>query len=226
MKPRIHKLALGICNCYLIQEESILLVDAGPPRKEKIFLRKLKELSINPKDISLIFITHGHWDHIGSVSAIKRLTESRIAINSRERNCVESSYNPPVHGVSLLGKVSAALISILEPFMKLSSTSVSLVLEDEYSLEAEGISGSLLYTPGHTAGSMSLLLQSGDAFVGDLLMNGFPLRIGPGLPIYAVDLQDVKTSLRLLLDRGAKKIYPSHGDAFEAKILEKFLDNP
>ncbi len=98
------------------------------------------------------------------------------------------------------------------------------MLEDkDLSLESYGISGTLLYTPGHTIGSMSLLLNTGDAFVGDLAMNGLPLRIGPGFPIYAVDIEAVKKSVKLLLERGAKRIYPSHGDSFKAELLKKYL---
>jgi glyoxylase-like metal-dependent hydrolase (beta-lactamase superfamily II) len=66
-------------------------------------------------------------------------------------------------------------------------------------------------------------LDSGEAFVGDLAMNGLPLRLGAGLPRFAEDLGVVKKSWRLLLDRGAKWIYPGHGKLFKAEVLEKLL---
>ena len=54
-------------------------------------------------------------------------------------------------------------------------------------------------------------------------MNGFPLRLGPGLPIFAEDLQKVKGSWDLLLDMGAKNIYPAHGNSFSAEIIQNIL---
>jgi hypothetical protein len=48
-------------------------------------------------------------------------------------------------------------------------------------------------------------LNNGDALAGDLAMNGFPLRLGPGLPMFAEDMKKVRDSLELLLNRGAKK---------------------
>ena len=54
-------------------------------------------------------------------------------------------------------------------------------------------------------------------------MNGFPLRIGPGLPIFAEDLQKVKESWKMLLDKGANMIYPAHGNPFSAEIIRKIL---
>jgi len=81
----------------------------------------------------------------------------------------------------------------------------------------------VLHTPGHTMGSVSVLLETGDAFVGDLAMNGLPLRIGPGMPPLAEDAVAVKDSWRLLLEKGAKRIYPAHGQPFGTEVLERAL---
>ena len=79
----------------------------------------------------------------------------------------------------------------------------------------------MIYTPGHTIGSVSVLLQTGDAFIGDLAMSGFPLRLSPGLPIFAEDINRVKESIKLLLQKGAKTFYPGHGKPFSANFISK-----
>jgi glyoxylase-like metal-dependent hydrolase (beta-lactamase superfamily II) len=79
--------------------------------------------------------------------------------------------------------------------------------------------GEVIHTPGHSPGSVSLLLASGDCFVGDLAMNGLPLRRGPGLPVFADDLERVRRSWRMLLDRGARTVYPAHGRPFDAERI-------
>ena len=43
-------------------------------------------------------------------------------------------------------------------------------------------------------GSVSVLLETGDAFVGDLAMNEFPFSLSPGLPIVAENIEEVKAS--------------------------------
>lgn len=79
--------------------------------------------------------------------------------------------------------------------MKVPVTTVDLPLGDgEMSLADYGIPGRILYTPGHTLESVSILLESGDAFVGDLAMNQFPLRLNPGLPSLAEDMKRVMKS--------------------------------
>lgn len=107
------------------------------------------------------------------------------------------------------------------PLVHIPATNVDLILGDEeFSLGEFGIAGKVIPTPGHSPGSVSILLETGDAFVGDLAMNAFPLRLSPGLPIFAEDLQKVKNSWKLLLDYGAKMIYPAHGSPFTAEKMQ------
>lgn len=101
---------------------------------------------------------------------------------------------------------------------------MDIVLEnEEFSLEEYGISGKVVYTPGHSSGSVSVLLETGEAFVGDMAMNKFPLRLSPGLPIYAENWPSLVNSWQLLLNGGAKTVYPSHGGPFSIDIIKKEL---
>jgi hydroxyacylglutathione hydrolase len=222
LKPEIHKVKLGVCNCYVIREEGTILVDAGPPRQEKRFIRKILGLGIDPEDISLIFITHGHLDHIGSLHGIKALTEAEVAINHREKEVVEQALKPVPKGVTPWGRFLIMLMRLSQKNISYEGTSVDISLDDAvFSLTSYGIDGKMLPTPGHSSGSMSILLESGDAFVGDLFMNGFPMRRGPGVPIFADDIDTVKRSAKSLIDNGAKTIYPGHGEPFNVDILIK-----
>ena len=222
MATEIHTLSMGIVNCYLIREEGAILVDAGLPNQAGAFLRKLGALSIEPAEISLLLITHGHADHTGSVAELRRLTGAPVAMHRRENEWIEEGLSAMPRGVGIWGKFLAAMLRVIAPTMSASPAPVDLELGDEgLSLEPYGIRGSVLHTPGHSPGSVSLLLDSGQAFVGDLVMNGFPMRIGPGLPLFVDDLEAVRKSVRMLLDRGAERIYPAHGRPFAADALAR-----
>lgn len=220
MGAEIHTLSMGIVNCYLIREEGVVLVDTGLPNRAGAFLRELGALSIEPAEISLILLTHGHADHTGSAGELRRLTGAQVAIHHRENEWVEKGLSVRPRGVGAWGKTLAAMLRVISPMMHASPAPVDLVLGDEgLSLEPYGIPGTVLHTPGHSPGSVSLLLDSGQAFVGDLVMNGLPMRFGPGLPLLADDVEVVRQSVRLLLDRGAERIYPAHGRPFAADAL-------
>lgn len=224
MRTEIHRIPLGLSNCYLIREEGAILVDAGFPGKGRELQRGLEELSVAPRDVGLLLATHGHWDHVGSAGEIKEVTGCEIAINRREKEWLERGLKPMPPGITPWGKIFAALLKMYVPFVSFSPVSVDVVLEDsDYSLESYGIHGTVVHTPGHSSGSMSLLLDSGHAFVGCVAVNGLPFRIGPGMPCFGEDIRALRESWRTILDSGAGWIYPAHGRPFEAEILAKLL---
>jgi len=115
-------------------------------------------------------------------------------------------------------------MKVFLPLVHIPATDVNIVLGDgDFPLTEYGIPGKVMYTPGHSIGSVSVLLETGDAFVGDLAMNKFPMRLSPGLPILAEDMQQVRESWKLLLDAGAKTVYPAHGKPFSSDIIRRAL---
>jgi hydroxyacylglutathione hydrolase len=222
---QIYQVKLGVCRCYLIQGEAgMILIDGGSPKKVKAFLAALQKLAVHPAEIKLITITHGHWDHIGSAGVIKNITGAKIAMHREEKEWLENSLKHIPPGVTGWGRGLAGVMAMSLPWIDIAAAEVDIVLENrEFSLSEYGIPGKILPTPGHSRGSVSVLLETGDAFVGDLAMNAFPLCLRPALPIFAEDMQQVRESWKRLLDEGAKTVYPAHGKPFPADVIRKIL---
>lgn len=224
MGINIHPIVLGPDHCYIIREKGTIMVDGGAPRKAREFAESIKKISVRPEDVRLIVITHGHWDHIASAKEIKELTGGKIAMHYREKEWLEKSLKPMPPGVTAWGKILSKMITIYLPMVHIPATQVDVVIGDEgLALEEYGIPGRVIWTPGHSSGSVSILLETGDAFVGDMAMNKFPLSLRPGLPIFAENNDKLKESWRSLLVRGAKMIYPAHGEPFSADIIRQAL---
>jgi hydroxyacylglutathione hydrolase len=224
MTVSIHTVPLGPDNAYIVRGEGALLIDGGAPKKAGRFVAACEKLSLDPADIGLMVITHGHWDHIGSAGEIKEITGARIAMHGHEKDCLEKArvLTPP--GVTVWGKLFVRIMALFLPLIRIPKSKVDVVLGDEErSLVDYGISGSIIPTPGHSKGSVSVLLTTGDAFVGDLAMSGFPLRFSPGLPILAEDMEEVRRSWKRLLAKGARTVYPAHGKPFSADAIRKSL---
>jgi glyoxylase-like metal-dependent hydrolase (beta-lactamase superfamily II) len=215
---------LGNTNCFVLQDKGTILIDAGGPKQAKKFKQELDKASINPEDIKLILITHGHFDHIGSADEIKTMTGAKLAMHEADKENLEKGQARIPPGVTGWGKVLHAILSLFESMIKFPPSTVDIVLGgDEMSLEEYGIPGKVIPTPGHSAGSVTVLLDTGEAFVGDMCMNGLPMRLGPGLPAFAVDLPGLKESWKALLDRGVKTIYQSHGKPVSVEDMRKAL---
>ncbi len=222
MVATIQAIPLGIDNVYVVKDERVILVDGGQPGKFAPFARRLREAGVSTRDIGLIVATHGHWDHIGCLAEMKQHTGAPLAMHAADRSSIERPNPVMPPGVTPWGRfISALLTATVIPWLKIPAATVDVVVPDEgLSLEPYGVGGQILHTPGHTPGSVSIVLDSGDAIVGDLAMNRIPLRLRPGLPIFAEDMEQVKRSIEKLLAAGAKRIYPAHGKPFRADVLK------
>jgi hydroxyacylglutathione hydrolase len=225
MSTQIYPVRFGINRCYLIREEGVIMIDGGPPKKLKAFQKFIGGIPIRPEDIRLIVLTHGDFDHVGSAGEIRSLTGAKIAIHENDRETFEKALHHFPTGTTAWGH---SLRFILNPvttvLFKFPGEKADIVLDNsDYPLHDFGINGRIVYTPGHTSGSVSVLLESGDAFVGCLAHNNLPFRLKPGLPIFADDIEEVKRNWKRVIERGAKTIYPAHGDPFPVEIIKKIL---
>lgn len=189
-------------------------------------MKGLKKISIKPEEIQLIILTHGHVDHAGAAKEVKEFTGSKIAMHHLDKDMLEKGLKTMPPGLTTWGRILHSLLKVLyAPFVHFPVANVDVLMDDGgMSLTEYGIPGKIIHTPGHTPGSISVLLDTGDAFVGCLAMNALPLCTKPSLPIFGDDEQTLKESWKTLLEMGAKTIYPAHGEPFSANLVrEKFL---
>ncbi len=222
----IVPIRVGFITSYLLRGDSLVAVDAGPPGKAEQFARGLAAAGIRPNDVRLVVLTHGHWDHVGCARDVKELTGAKLAIHEADRQCLERSLVLLPPGTTRLGRLFVAILRRLAPRITFPAAPTDVILGDQFSLRAYGIPGQIVHTPGHTPGSVTVLLDSGDALVGDLAMNGLPMRVGPGLPALAEDQAAVVESWRRLLAAGVRRVYPAHGKPFPADVMRAVVGAP
>ena len=70
---------LGHFNIYFIQtDDGYILVDTGMAVNQKQLDEAFSKAGINPQEVKLIVITHGHADHIGNVAYAKELSGADV----------------------------------------------------------------------------------------------------------------------------------------------------
>jgi hydroxyacylglutathione hydrolase len=112
---------------------------------------------------------------------------------------------------------------VMRPLCRFPPVEPGIVISEDFSLEPFGIPGAIIPTPGHTGGSLSVLLSSGQAFVGDLASNYLAFGLGPILPPFSENIQELRRSWHRLLSSGVIIICPSHGKPFKAELLRRKL---
>ena len=182
----IYSIDQGFTNSYIIGSEHKIMIDS--PYNIGDFYRAIERAPFKKNEIELIIVTHGHFDHISTIKEIMENTGAKVAIHRNDSKSLKGSTIPVPAGVSLWGSLSRVMLNaFLTPFVSTLPVDAEVILGDEgLSLYDYGVSGRVLYTPGHTGGSCSVLLDTGEAFVGDLAMNRFPLSFSPTICARAV----------------------------------------
>jgi glyoxylase-like metal-dependent hydrolase (beta-lactamase superfamily II) len=146
-------------NVYLVIDgKELIVIDTGMAGNAKKILKYIQGLGYQPSDVSTIILTHYHMDHAGSVKDLKDQTNAKVAVHSEDAEIVEGKKSPP--------KPKTMLMRAVNSLNKPKPVEVEIVLNDGDKV------GSLtvIFTPGHSPGSIALLDAEKKAlFVGDTL---------------------------------------------------------
>ncbi|HOJ76623.1 MAG TPA: MBL fold metallo-hydrolase [Bacillota bacterium] len=219
MQPvAVVPLNLGVVKAFVIKGERSILVDAGNAGDARKIIQGLTRLKINPQDLSLIIITHSHSDHIGGLAKLKEVTGARVLVHQLDAEALVAGINKDIIPTNFKGDLFKRFI---EERPKIKTVEPDILIDGEHDLQKYGVAGKVIGTPGHTAGSISIVLENGEAIIGDLLMGGLILQRFPSYPYFAYNLDLVKESIKKLQKLDLKKLYPSHGGPFAFHAVKK-----
>jgi len=214
-QQKIVPIFLKYSNVHLIKNGASALVDTGYTGNAEKILEAIKEEG-KPKEAVLIVITHGHLDHIGSLPELRKNLGARIVAHRNAIEALRTGKSVSQKKASILGRLAGSRgLKGWEP------VEPDIIVDGEMDLKDFGIDGSIIPTPGHTDGSISILLESGEALVGDLVVGGMINHKKPSHSLFAEDKEQAAKSVMLLLERGAKVFFGSHGGPFKAEEVRK-----
>lgn len=187
--PNIVNVGYNSTNHYLVESEgTTLLVDCGLPGTLPRLRHAVQRAGTELAAIDYLLVTHFHPDHAGLVQELKQLGLKFIVAD-----------------------LQLPLIPVLARSMKPGSGFVEISTQDSVLttigesrslLQRLRLAGEIIATPGHSADSISLVLDAGAAFTGDL-----------ALPLDAAD-ELTQLSWAKLRASLARTIYPGHGPCY------------
>jgi hydroxyacylglutathione hydrolase len=216
----VFPISLGMVKVFLIKGARSILVDTGIPGKAQAILEGMAGHGVTPDKLDLIVLTHAHPDHIGSLAALKEYTTAKIVVHRAEADVLAGRAQPELRPNSLFGRVFT-LVAKEKPLQP--GIAPDILIDQEFDLNPFGIQGKILHTPGHTSGSLSIVLDHGEIVVGDLVMGGMIRPLTPHYPMFATDVTKVRHSLNMLLAAYPRIIHASHGGPFDPDTIRRRL---
>lgn len=175
-------------NYYILDAKGgKLLVDCGWPGTLPEFTAVLKRKGISIREIKYLLVTHFHPDHAGLTQELKNLGVKLIILESQ---------------VDFITPFAAYFVGKKLPYVEITQNdNITLKFTESRGFLAKiGMNGEIISTPGHSDDSISLLLDEGSAFTGDLhpsFMN--------------IDDTTTRESWTKIHQRKIKRIFPGHG---------------
>ena len=226
---KIYNVGNRVVNTYVYRAQAgYVMVDTGYEHSFSAVVRGLKKRDISLRDIKYVFLTHAHDDHAGFLNELlEKCPQIKVIASGRAIPTLLRGQNSFAGGCSgigafafckfmgLLGKGRHLFPPVEQRYLdRFIEVSPQTAKDTEALLE-----GKILFTPGHTADSISLKI--GDIiFCGDAAMNGIPSF--RRITIWIEDKAQFRTSWDILIAGQAKSIYPAHGHPFDPHDLEKY----
>ena len=152
----------------LVEDDGLVLVDAGSAGSRRLISVGLRKAGYSMDDISIVAVTHYHPDHTGGLNALSKRHSVPVAAHELEAPIIsrEADYPSPFNSRAL-GLFAWPLVRALAD----GGAPVAHRLRDGDALPSAG-GVRVVHTPGHTAGSMSLFVESKKLLiVGDALQH-------------------------------------------------------
>lgn len=216
---RIYQVLQGRCNCFVLaQGNHYLLIDTGREHAWPELRQSLDRLGIDEHGLDALVLTHTHFDHAENAARVKERYHAPLLVHKNEAEYVKRGDTPLPAGTMFFTRWLLKLFrKKLQPHFRYRPVEADMLIEDRYDLRERGFEATLIHTPGHSAGSISLIVEHEIAIVGDAMFGVVPWSI---YPPFADDPRQMIRSWNTLLDTGCSTFLPAHGSPNSRALVQ------
>jgi hydroxyacylglutathione hydrolase len=215
---KISQILSGRSNVFLLTHGKInFLVDTSTARLWKKLQNQLEKAGIN--HIDYLILTHAHFDHAANANRIKVKYGASVIVHQNEADFLSKGINIIPGGTTLLTRFLVNLAGKwFIRIMKYEPCRYDMLADSLLDLKEMGLNAYIMHTPGHTSGSVSVIVEDEIALVGDAMFGVFK---GSVFPPYAENADEMVRSWGKLLQSRCRIFIPSHGTANNRSLVEK-----
>jgi hydroxyacylglutathione hydrolase len=215
---KIIQVLSGRSNVFLLTNGvKNILIDTSSAFMWNTLNKRLIKLNITVVDY--LILTHSHFDHAANSKRIKSNYKASVIIHKNEAANLAAGRNPDTSGTNSVTRLFAGMLS--KPwmaFLNYEPCPYDILVDTRFDLSGFGFNAYILYTPGHTKGSVSIIVDNEIALVGDCMFGVFRSTV---FPPYATDPKEMIGSWGKLLGTECSLFLPSHGSANERSLVQK-----
>ncbi|MBN1144507.1 MAG: MBL fold metallo-hydrolase [Bacteroidales bacterium] len=211
----------GRSNVFVVRNGTKnLLVDTSVSRLRKKLQRRLDRLGV--KTIDYLVLTHAHFDHAANAQRIQEKYNAKVIVQREDEPWLSAGDNALPRGTNRITSVIVNLLAKrLFHLLRYKPCRPDILVDSHFDLKSFEENLYLVHTPGHTAGSLSLIVDDELALAGDTLFGLFRWSV---FPPYASDPETMVRSWGKLLETNCSLFLPSHGTPIRRTLLKKDYD--
>jgi glyoxylase-like metal-dependent hydrolase (beta-lactamase superfamily II) len=211
-QPEVRPLDVGTgTHAYVVMGERPILVDTGWGARTDKVIAALHAISVEPRDLALIVLTHGHGDHAGGAARLRELSGAKVLLGAGDVEMTQTGRDRPLKPTGFVGKLARGLSD--KPFPAFLP---DVAVSGDFDLRPFGVDGRVVPAPGHTPGSVVILLPRGEAIVGDLLRGSLIRTHAPERHFFHDDCRAAEAHIGELAQQGYRKLFVGHGGPVDA----------
>lgn len=215
----IYQVLSGRSNVFLISKgEKCILIDTSVKNRWNLLHNRIDKLCVSGIKLTALILTHAHFDHASNAMKIKEKYNAKLVVHRNEADDLSRGATSLPKGTIFLTKWFDVFGEKAAKWVKYKPVEYDVIVDERYDLKELGFDSYIMHTPGHTEGSISIIIDNEIAVVGDAMFGIFK---GSIFPPFADNTQSMIESWKKLLDTECTIFLPSHGTANSRELLQK-----
>jgi glyoxylase-like metal-dependent hydrolase (beta-lactamase superfamily II) len=84
----VHRLGVRMSGLFILLDDAVTLVDSGPRWSGSQIASALQQLGRSIEEVDRVIVTHGHFDHFGSVASVVRRSDAEVHVHATDAGII------------------------------------------------------------------------------------------------------------------------------------------